>query len=103
MSWQPDPRPVTWTNVGGTIASGGVAQTVQCGSSGSPVRGFIIQNPSTATESLFFEPNGVATANSLEILPGGAIVWGPGTIFAGNAPSIFAVTTAHRFICYYGQ
>lgn len=103
MSWQDDPRPITWTNISSTIAKGGTAQVLSCGL--GALKGFILQNPSTATESLFFEPNGVAggIGASFELQPGGSVQFGPGQIFAGNAPSIYAVTTNHQFICLYGQ
>lgn len=102
MGWQEDARPITYTNVGGTITTGGTAQTISCGK--GFLRQFYIQNPSDATESLFFEPNDTAIAGqSMEVQPGTSLWFGPGVIFAGNAPTVIAATTAHRFIAYYGQ
>jgi len=102
MTWQGDPRPITYTNVGGTIASGGQAQTIACGK--GALRQFFIQNPSTASESIYLEPNGSAViGQSMEITPGTSLWFGPGVIFAGNAPSVIATTTGHRYIAYWGQ
>lgn len=102
MGWQEDARPITYTNVGSTITTGGTAQTISCGA--GFLRQFYIQNPSSQTESLWFEPNGIAIpGESIEIQPGAALWFGPGVIFAGNAPSVTAATTGHRFIAYYGQ
>lgn len=100
---QPDAKPITWTKCSGTITAGNTAQTLALGS--GPLRGFFLQNPSTATnESLFFDPNGTATTTSIEVQRGGPpITFGPGTIFVGNSPSILGATTSHAFTCYYGM
>ncbi len=100
---QNDPRPVTWTKCSGTITTGGTAQLLSLGH--GPLRGFYIQNPTTATsESLYFDPNGTATATSAEMQQGGPpLFFGPGTIFFGNTPSVLAATTAHPFTCFYAQ
>ncbi len=100
---QPDARPVTWTNCSGTVT--GSPQAIQLGNPGSPVRGFFLQNPSTATESLWFEPSGKAAniGQSIELGAGDNVTIGPGTIFAGNQVSVAALTGGHPFVCEFGQ
>lgn len=100
---QPDPRPVSWSRCSSTIATGGTAQSIT-GYTG-PLRGFYLQNPSSATESLFFDPTGTASTTagtSGELTAGISVSFGPGTIFAG-AMSVIAATSAHAFICMYAQ
>jgi hypothetical protein len=101
---QGDPKPITWKRCSTTIATGGTAQSLALGS--GPLRGFFLQNPSTATESLFFDPSGAASTTagtSGELAAGAILSTGPGTIFFGNSISVNAVTSAHAFVCYYGQ
>jgi hypothetical protein len=101
---QGDPKPITWKRCSTTIATGGTAQSLSLGS--GPLRGFFLQNPTAATESLFFDPSGTASTTSGtsgELAAGASLSTGPGTIFFGNAISVNAVTSAHAFVCYYGQ
>lgn len=113
---QPDPRPIQWynCNLGGAsagasqVATGGTAVTVAVGSSppGAPLRGIVIQNPSTATESLFVEITGAAAGEnagqSIELIAGALMSEGPGTI-GNKAVSINAASNGHQFVCKYGQ
>lgn len=112
---QPDPRPITWQNcaLGGAaggaskIASGGTAVTVANGGTGqAPLRGIIIQNPSTATESLFVDVTSTTASTtagvSVELTAGQSFSEGPGTI--GNlAITINAASSNHAFVCKTGQ
>lgn len=98
----PDAKPITWKSCSGSIATGNVAQTVTMGS--GPLRAFFIQNPSTATESLFFDPSGTANGSSSpELQKGDWANFGPATIFVGNTISVFAATGGHAFTCQFGQ
>ena len=101
---QPDARPITWKRCSGTIAIGGTAQNLSLGS--GPLRGFFLQNPSTATESLFYDPSGTASSTagtSPELSVGQSVSFGPATIFVGNSLSIVAATGGHAFVCNSGQ
>lgn len=114
--WQPDPRPIQYQycKLGGTgtnqsqIAVGGTAVTVPAGGQpgGAQLRGFILENPSSATESLFFDPTGNAASTtpgiSIELQAGISVSFGPGTI-PNKAISINAATAGHKFNCMYGQ
>jgi hypothetical protein len=100
---QLDPRPIQWRSCSGTIAAGGTAQTLSLGS--GPLRGFFLQNPSTASESLFFDPSGAASTTagvSGELIAGNTMSTGPGTIFFGSM-SVNAATTGHAYTCLYGK
>ena len=102
---QADPRPITWKRCSSTIAVGGTAQNAPLVQPAQPLRGFYLQNPSAATESLFFDPSGAAsttTGVSGELAAGVPMTFGPGTIFAGNL-SVNAASGGHAFICFYGQ
>jgi hypothetical protein len=99
---QADAKPITWTRCSGTISSGGTAQTISVGS-GAALRGFFLENPSAATESLFFDPSAAAsTTLSPELQAGMSVTFGPGTIFTGSM-SVNAATGGHAFICLYGR
>lgn len=98
------PLAITWTRCSTTITTGGTAQSLSLGN--GPLRGFFLQNPTAASESLFFDPSGTASTTSGvsgELAAGAILTTGPGTIFFGNSISVNAVTSAHAFICYYGQ
>lgn len=107
---QPDARQITWKECAGggtaaTITAGGTAQNYPATTVPQPLRGFFIQNPSTATESLFFDPTGTASTTagvSGELTAGQSVSFGPGTLFTG-AMSFNAATSAHAFTCWYGQ
>jgi hypothetical protein len=107
---QYDARPIGWQNCslgGGTggaskVATGGTAVSLN---PAAPLRGIFVQNPSTATESLFVDPAGTSSATagvSIELTAGNSYSEGPGTIHSG-ALSINAATTGHAFVCKYGQ
>jgi hypothetical protein len=99
---QPDARPVTWVRCSSTITVGGTAQNLSLGT--GPLRGFFLQNPSTALESLYYDPATTATTTaSAELTAGQSVSFGPGTIFAGNVLSIIAGTGGHNFRCFYAQ
>lgn len=89
-------RGVNLTDLSGTIAAGGTAQTLVGANSG---RRFIrVTNPTAATESLWINDKGgtaaVAGAASFEVKNGTSWQPIPPPI---NAVSIVAATTAHAF------
>jgi hypothetical protein len=89
----------TTTDISGQIATGGVSQLV---TPANPQRYYLyIQNPSTATESLFVNEGGPASTvadNCWELLPGGNMEYdGSSIIFIGDI-NITAATTGHAFI-----
>lgn len=113
---QPDPRPIQWQNcaLGGAsggasqIATGGTAVKLSVGSipPGPALRGLYVENPSTATESLFVGVTSTSASTtagaSIELQAGQSFNEGPGTI--GNAaPSFNAASSGHAFTCVYGQ
>ncbi len=101
-----DPRPITWKSCSSTIAVGGTAQNAPASPAPIPsLRGYFLQNPSTATESLFFDASGAAVTpagTSPELIAGASLSYGPGTIFFGTM-SVNAVTSGHAYVCQYGQ
>ncbi len=100
---QPDPKPITWKKCSSTIATGGTAQNAPLGAAIPNLRGFFLQNPSGASESLFFDATGPAgLTGSPELIAGASVTWGPGTIFAGTM-SVIGATGGHAFTCQYGQ
>ncbi len=98
---QPDAKPITWKD----CTPGGASTTPLTMPLIPSLRGFFIQNPSTASESLFFDTAKAASTTagaSPELIAGSSVTWGPATIFAGGI-SITAGTGGHAFTCQYGQ
>jgi len=96
---QADPRPISWKD----CTAGGISTTPFTIGPTQNLRGFFVQNPSTATESLFFDTAKTAsTTASPELTAGASVTWGPGTIFAG-VMSVTATTAGHAFRCQLGQ
>lgn len=88
----------------GSIVAGGTAQTAIPARTGSVQRQYVFcQNPIAATEALNVNVPGVAGAanGSYELAPGGSVQFFEGFIPQG-AVSVYAVTTAHRYICKVG-
>ncbi len=87
-------RTVTYTNKSGTIASGGVAQTLAA--LNATRRGFWVQNLSTG--DLWISSLGTAAASqpSLRIPPGALYEFPQGGV-PGAALSIFGATTGQAF------
>lgn len=84
-----------------TITTGGVAQAVFSGRQG---RTFLFcQNPIGASETLFVNAPTVAgaTNGSFELAAGGSLTFN-GTFTPQGPVSVYAATTAHRFICKEG-
>lgn len=82
----------------GTVTAGGTSQQVFAINTN---RSYLMcQNPTTATETLFFNLSAAAstTAGSLELAPGGSVTFGPG-VAPNAAVFVTAVTTGHRFVC----
>ncbi len=92
-----DPAPHASTDASGTVTTGGTFQTVFA-SSGSR-KGCTIQNPITATETLFVHANpaSATTANSFGLAPGATFSCQVGHIVITDAISVTATTTAHAF------
>ena len=89
------PVSVTTTDKAGTITTGGTAQNAIA--SNVSRRGWCIQNPSTATESLYVRLNGTASATTgMELAAGAQACNAPGQIDT-SAVSVFAATTSHAF------
>lgn len=89
------------TNRSGTISAGGTAQTL---AAANLARNYLlIANPSANTATLWidFGVAAVAAAPSIEIRPGGALVFEAGFI-PTDAVSILAATTATPFIAKEG-
>lgn len=79
----------------GTITAGGVSQ-VGLGSNQFR-RYLLIQNPSTAGESLFIATGSTAaSATTVELLPGQSLVFETAFLVTA-AVNVFAATTGHRF------
>ena len=113
---QPDARPIQFTNCALGGAAGGASQVATGGTAVTlnvhqPLRGVYVQNPSTATESLFVEiaqtasgtvnPASTTAGVSIELQPGQSFTEGPGTINAGGL-SFNAATSSHAFVCKIG-
>lgn len=90
----------TTTNASSTITTGGTFQSILA--SNASRKGCFIQNPITATETLFvfFGANGSATtAKSVNLSPGAAVTCaiGGSGVLTDNV-SATATTTAHAFV-----
>lgn len=91
---------VTTTDRAGTITTGGTAQNAMA--SNSSRKSWCVQNPSSASEDLFFRSNGTASATT-----GGDL--SPGQFFCSgqtvdtSAVSVFAATTGHQWLAFEAQ
>lgn len=86
----------TETDISGTIAVGGTAQTISAANAAG--RRVIIYNPTSQVESLFVNTTGSATSpttNSFELVPGG---YYDSVDPITNAISVNAATAGHIFI-----
>lgn len=91
----------TPTDKGGTITSGGAAQTAI--SSNASRKIWCIQNDPAATEILSVRSNGTASATAGIILSAGAQACSPSGQTDTAAISVFAATTGHRWFGFEGQ
>lgn len=85
----------------GTVTAGTVSQQIFAA---NPKRLFLsVQNPITATETLFVNvgANASTTGGSYEIAPGGTLSW-TGSATPTSTVTVTAATTAHRFIAKQG-
>ena len=95
-------HPTQFTDISGTIATGGAAQQIApFDSSRKYIR---IQNPWSASESLFVNDAGASASSS----DGKSLELKAGAIYApypvpSNAISVFAATTGHAFEGKVGQ
>jgi hypothetical protein len=97
------PLAVAPTDCGGTITTGGAAQTAAAADSSR--KSLLIENPVAATEDLFGSVTGAATTTGagdyFDLAPGGsATLTLAGTVIQA-AVSVNAATTGHRFLCTY--
>ena len=84
-------------NHAGTIATGTTAQTVTFD---SLARQFVLENPVTASEPLYFRLDGTAATidnNSMSLNAGGSFSMPPSTR-CSPAISLIATTTGHAFV-----
>ncbi len=107
-AWAQQQR-VTWQRCdppgASTMTVGGTAQPEPPAGAVPSVKGIFIQNPSTASESLFVDSAGSAATTagvSPELPPGAYIAFGPDTVPFGKV-TVNAATTAHAFVCQYSQ
>jgi hypothetical protein len=91
------PTGVTSTDASGTIASGGVYQTVIAAS--GTRKGCLIQNPTTATEVLSVQVGTMASPFTIPI--GGSFNCASGGIVVTDAITATAATTSHAFSAVY--
>lgn len=89
------PSAGTPTDRSGTITTGGTAQTIAVANAYRTH--FAIINPPTATETLYVSFTGTATANSMQLLAGGSIIYDAPQFVPNSAVSVFAATTGHAF------
>ena len=87
-------------DAGLTIAAGGTAEVALAAQTD---RTYLeIQNPSTATEVLYFRTDGTAAADKTSRSLGiGESWWNPPGACPTGAVSVFAATTGHVVVCKY--
>lgn len=92
----------TLTDRSGTITVGGTSQTLAA--SNSSRKYIFIQNPSSATESLFinFTSASSLTVGSVELLPGGSFERTLATYMTTELITVNAASTAHAFVAKEG-
>lgn len=83
------------TDKGGTITSGGAAQTAIA--SNTARKSWCIQNDPASTETLYVRVNGTASATSGVALSPGQQACNPPDLIDTAAVSVFAATTSHRW------
>ncbi len=91
----------TLTNRSGTITAGGTSQ--QIAPANASRKYLFIQNPITATETLFVNfGSPAASGTSYEIAAGGSLSLGVGSFVPTDAVNIVAATTGHVFVAKEG-
>jgi hypothetical protein len=98
-----NPIPITYTNRSSTVATANVSKTAA--SPNALRKTFIIKNPASATEPLYFRIDGVAaTANNLsfDLQPGDSYESPPGLISTA-AITVLAATATHAYFLVEGQ
>jgi len=96
-----NPIVTNMTDRSGNIAVGGASQ--QLAAANAVRRRILVENPSTAAESLFINfgaaasVNGAATPDSIEITPGGYFDSGNGPV-DGRVINVVAATGGHKYI-----
>lgn len=92
---------VTPTDRGGTITAGLTSQTVAAANASR--KAMHCENPTTATEPLYFAVVGAATiagaGNWADVAPGGSTTFSYNGTAVQTAITVNATTTGHRFIC----
>lgn len=91
------PSGYSTTDASSTVATGGTFQTVLALNTSR--HGCQVQNPTSATESLFvhYDAGGATTANSLSLGPGSTFSCGSNGIVVTDLISVTAATTGHTF------
>lgn len=92
---------VATTSRSGTITLGGTAQNAMAANTSR--KGWCVQNPTGASESLFVRAGGTASSSTgTELAAGQQACNQPGTVDQG-AISVFAATTSHAFSAFETQ
>lgn len=95
------PLVVVPTDRGGTITAGLTSQTVAAANASR--KAMHCENPTTATEPLYFAVVGAATINGAgnwaDVAPGGSTTFSYNGTVVQTAITVNATTTGHRFIC----
>lgn len=94
---------ITVTRCSSTVATGGTSQTAVPANKG--IKAWWIQNPSTATDSIFLDFTGAAVSTagtSVELEPGQMLSFG-GPVIWNNGVTVNAATTGDKYVCFYAQ
>ncbi len=99
---QPNPYILgAMTRCSGTIATGGTSQVAITSAQGSGMKTFIIQNPASASETLYVDFGESAGTTSVGLIAGQMISFGGQAIWQGYV-SVYGATTSHAYTCFYG-
>ena len=83
----------SWVDFSASIASGGVSQQIIPANGAR--RSFFVQNPCSATESIYIWFGSAASVNVSFELPACAAYFGDGSQLQAKAVHVFAATTGH--------
>lgn len=92
---QTNPGQVIATPRNGTITAGGTAQNAMAAN--VLRKGWCIQNDPAATETLYVQTDGAASATAGTAVPAGQQVCNPASVVTTGVISVFAATTGHRW------
>ena len=98
-----------WNRCSSMITTGGASQTAISATANSGSKTWIIENPSTAagegigsTEELWVDLGETSGVTSFDLPPGTSLSLGGQAVWQGSV-TVYAATTGHIFICFYGQ